>query len=74
MFQQLLEEIIQILDENGGRIPYRTLYENTEFQKRALLPKALQHGKATGQLHQHVGRNPETGLLEHDIVKGERDG
>lgn len=74
MFQEVLAEIIQKLDDNGGRIPYRTLYEETEYQKRSYLPKALQYGKATGQLHQHVGRNPETRVMEHDVVKGQRDG
>lgn len=60
--------VSQALTANGGSVLYPSLLENLDGYQRSLLPRVLRKMRDEGTISKSVGRNAETGELEHRIT------
>jgi hypothetical protein len=67
--QAFTQEVVAIVDSNGGSMDYPALYEAVAPEKRQQLRGALKEAKSEGILKQTVGFHPETGALVHTVAK-----
>lgn len=65
---QLKAKILAMVDQAGGRVPYRTVYDALDGNEKAMLPRAMKSLKADGTA-MNQNRRDGNGNLVFEIFR-----
>jgi len=63
----IINELIALLQANGGSVTYETLLNGIDPVHRQKLPRALREAKGAGSIVQQVAWDKETSTVSHTV-------